>query len=80
MCVCACARTDVQEATVVRVRVCVSIVWRRRMVPPAPQGGLRSETGLVGDGRKRGTPCYWQTVSASKKLENYRYRNKDATY
>lgn len=50
------------------------------MVPPAPQGGLRSETGLVGDGRKRGTLCYWQTVSASKKLENYRYRNKDATY
>lgn len=62
MCVC------VQGSALVPVHVPVPVVWRSRVVPPAPQGGLMSETFLVGDGRGRGTLCHWQIVSTSKKV------------
>lgn len=37
----------------VLARVPVTIVWRRRMVPPAPRGGLMSEKFSERNGRGR---------------------------
>lgn len=72
-------RVYVQGSALVPAHVSVPVVWRRRVVLPAPQGGLISETFLMEDGRGRGTFSHCQIVSPSKKLENCCCRNRDAT-